>query len=97
MGQFVDRTGVRCGRLVPLRTDGKGKHGKHFMWLCQCDCGNTCRVATSFLRPSMHHIVSCGCYRRENSRVQIERTRKPCKKYWAEYRKRKAKAKRKKR
>ena len=38
MGQFIDLTGQRFGRLTALkRVENKGKLTQ---WLFQCDCGN---------------------------------------------------------
>lgn len=42
-----DLTGKRFGKLVVLKEDGFviGTNGKRRrLWLCQCDCGNQCRI-----------------------------------------------------
>jgi hypothetical protein len=38
MGQFIDITGQRFGKLVVLKR--APNKNKAVMWLCQCDCGN---------------------------------------------------------
>jgi hypothetical protein len=57
----IDFTGVRVGRLIPLRAVGKSKLG--ILWLCRCDCGTETVVPTSSLRTES--TKSCGCYRLE--------------------------------
>lgn len=59
--QFVDITGIRFGRLVPMRRHGKC--GNAWMWLCQCDCGSKPVILGANLRRGMTR--SCGCLRRE--------------------------------
>jgi hypothetical protein len=55
-----DITGQRFGRLVVLRDTGERMHGR-VLWLCACDCGNTCKVQTGNLQSG--HTRSCGCGR----------------------------------
>ena len=38
MGSFLDRVGMRYGRLEVIEHKGKDNRGKH-LWLCKCDCG----------------------------------------------------------
>lgn len=57
MSAFIDRTGQRFSRLLVLCCDGQ-KNGKT-LWMCQCDCGRTTRVATDKLASG--HTRSCGC------------------------------------
>jgi hypothetical protein len=54
--KFLDRTGVRYGRLVPLGYVGDGR------WLCQCDCGAQKVILGEALGC---HTLSCGCLRDE--------------------------------
>lgn len=58
---FLNLTGQRFGRLTALQKlderDGKGS----VMWLCRCDCGNTCTYSADSLVNQRN--VSCGCYR----------------------------------
>ena len=47
-----DLTGKRFGKLVVLKEDGFviGTNGKRRrLWLCQCDCGNQCRIQHQYL------------------------------------------------
>lgn len=55
-------TGKRFGKLVVLKEDGfvidtNGKRRR--LWLCQCDCGNQCRVQHQYL--NCGDTSSCGC------------------------------------
>lgn len=38
MGQLIDLTGQRFGKLTVLKRDYSKKGGTY--WICQCDCGN---------------------------------------------------------
>lgn len=78
MSALIDITGQRFGKLVAEyklapREDGKTR------WLCRCDCGNTCEVASEYLRSGRQK--SCGCGKRKDltnqrfgSLTAIERT-----------------------
>lgn len=59
MGAAIDITGERFGALVALHISDERPYG-HLMWVCQCDCGNTCLAAVGSLRAGRR--VSCGCY-----------------------------------
>lgn len=55
-----DLTGIRFGRLVCLEpTDERGKSGGT-VWLCKCDCGNTCQAVSTQLTNG--YKKSCGCW-----------------------------------
>ena len=56
-GKFKDLTGKRYGKLVVLGRSHKNKHG-HWIWKCQCDCGNIHYVDTNLLNEG--HTKSCG-------------------------------------
>lgn len=61
MGNFIDLTGQRFGRLVVVsRAPNKSKHT---MWNCVCDCGNETIVSADSLRRGA--TTSCGCYGKE--------------------------------
>lgn len=61
MGQFIDLTGQRFGRLeVVDRAESKGNMSR---WNCVCDCGNSTVVYANNLRRG--YTQSCGCYRHE--------------------------------
>lgn len=58
MPQPLDITGQRFGKLVALRRLNE-KKGRIFLWECQCDCGNICKVSVTALRSG--NTKSCGC------------------------------------
>jgi len=62
MSTRLDLTKKRFGRLVAIRDAGVAKNGSR-LWLCQCDCGNTCKIRASNLVDS-NHTRSCGCIRK---------------------------------
>lgn len=68
MGQLIDITGNKYGRLTVIKRDGKSKDHQA-MWLCECECGNQVRVRSKDLRNG--HTTSCGCYNRELVSSQI--------------------------
>ena len=51
-------TGQRFSRLVVVEEAGRTKAQK-VTWHCQCECGNTITVATSYLKNG--NTQSCGC------------------------------------
>ena len=59
MGKIKDITNIRFGNLVAIKNTGKRDKGRNLIWLCQCDCGNTCEVSGNNLRTG--HTKSCGC------------------------------------
>lgn len=61
MGNFIDLTGQRFGRLTVI--ERAQNQGKHVAWLCQCDCGKTTTVKGTLLRSGK--TQSCGCIRTE--------------------------------
>lgn len=78
MGQFIDLTGQRFGRLTVT-----GRAPDHFtksgtritMWRCACDCGECKDIAANALRKGA--TKSCGCYSTEVKRARTsERNRK---------------------
>lgn len=64
MGNFIDLTGRRFGRLTVIAR--APNHKKQTVWSCACDCGKTVAVQGGHLRAGK--ILSCGCYRQENSK-----------------------------
>lgn len=58
---YIDRTGIRYGRLVAITNAGK-KNGKT-MWLCKCDCGNEKIVSSCSLVTG--RTKSCGCLKQD--------------------------------
>lgn len=63
MGKFIDLTGQKFGRLTVIKR--ANNIGRFTAWLCKCDCGITKIVQTGHLRQG--RIISCGCWRKENS------------------------------
>ena len=62
MNRGGDLTGKRFGRLVVIGEDGfvikkDGRHAR--LWVCQCDCGNICKVQHQYL--NCGDTNSCGC------------------------------------
>lgn len=62
MGKFLDRTGLKYGRLTVIKHNGKDHRNKH-LWLCKCDCGNEKVVVSDNL--SSDKSNSCGCLKKE--------------------------------
>lgn len=61
--EFVDRTkkdltNQKFGKLTALYPTEK-RRGNHIVWVCKCDCGNTCEVSGAML--TIGHTNSCGC------------------------------------
>lgn len=62
MGQLIDLTGMKFGRLTVIsRADRKGYSA---YWLCRCECRNTTIVRSCKLRSGW--TQSCGCLQRES-------------------------------
>lgn len=74
MTKILDITGEKYGLLTALvRTDVRS--GTSYKWLCKCDCGYTCSVASNNLRTG--HTTNCGCVlkaKRENYRGNMPAT-----------------------
>lgn len=56
--KFINRTGMRYGKLVVLRRAGTNDL-KKVLWECACDCGNTTIVTSGSLATG--NTASCGC------------------------------------
>lgn len=78
MGNFIDLTGKRFGRLTVIeRADNSGKG--RVRWKCRCDCGNNSVVRSSDLLSGA--TKSCGCLTKEriieaNNRKVVDLTGK---------------------
>lgn len=73
---FIDRSGVRYGRLVAFRPLRKTSSPREAFWECVCDCGKTAIVRTGHL--AIGQTRSCGCLQREapqNVRHGLHHTR----------------------
>lgn len=62
MPKFIDRIGVRYGRLVVQKRVGTTA-SKKTAWECLCDCGNITIVDGCSL--TTKNTISCGCYLKE--------------------------------
>lgn len=62
MGNFIDLSGQRFGRLIVIDRAPDIRKGVA-RWNCICDCGEKCIVTTGNLKNG--HTKSCGCYDRE--------------------------------
>ena len=62
MPRFLNRIGMRYGRLTVISHKGKDNRGLH-LWECRCSCGNTKIVVGQNL--SSGKSKSCGCLRDE--------------------------------
>ena len=67
MGNFIDLTGRKFGRLTVLKRVENDKH-KYIKWLCMCDCGIKKIIMGSHLKNG--NTKSCGCFRREQARIK---------------------------
>ena len=62
MGKFLDRTGLKYGRLTVMSHNGRDHRNKH-LWLCKCECGNEKVVISDNLSSGKSN--SCGCLKKE--------------------------------
>ena len=62
MSHKKDRTGIRFGRLVGVRSAGKNIKGYEY-WLFKCDCGND--LIAFVVNVVSGKTKSCGCLSRE--------------------------------
>ena len=67
-----DLTGRRFGRLSVIGVDDRGTR-KTYFW-CQCDCGTVKSIRGDGLLSG--RIVSCGCKKREQDRINLEANHK---------------------
>jgi hypothetical protein len=63
MGQLMDLTGQKFGRLTVIERFGHDKQ-RNVTWRCKCECGNEKIVSTSTLNSGS--TKSCGCIKSEN-------------------------------
>lgn len=54
-----DISGQRFGRLIAIERTSYTSVSGGSIWLCQCDCGNICKVTINCLTNG--NIKSCGC------------------------------------
>lgn len=65
MGNKVDLTGQRFGRLFVVEETEERTLSNEIKWKCICDCGNTTIVSSPNLRHG--HTQSCGCLQKERA------------------------------
>lgn len=71
MGYKYDLTGKTVGKLKIIRQCSKEErptqnHGNY--WLCECACGNECKVPTTYLTGNGNYTqYSCGCDRKKRA------------------------------
>lgn len=58
MPKCIDLTGRRFGMLTVIHKTTE-LEDRYAVWICQCDCGGTCRVNTKRLKRGT--IANCGC------------------------------------
>lgn len=66
MSAKINIAGDRFGKLIAIKPTGKRTEGGGIIWLCECDCGNTAKVAVGYLRAGRYR--SCGCAQWDNNR-----------------------------
>lgn len=66
MRRIKDLTGNRYGLLTAVEL--LGRVNGQTMWKCVCDCGETHIASSSNLQRG--NVKSCGCYRKEFSKIQ---------------------------
>lgn len=63
MSKFKDLSCQQFGYLTAIHVD-RNPNNKRIKWLCKCECGNTCVVASCDLTSG--HTQSCGCKKYES-------------------------------
>jgi hypothetical protein len=56
---FIDISGFRSGKLVAMSVTDKRTSTGCAIWLCKCDCGNSCEIRGEYIKRG--HTKSCGC------------------------------------
>lgn len=77
----TDFSGQRFGRLLVL--ERVGSKNNRTIWRSQCDCGNI--IETSLQHIVDGHVRSCGCLRKENSRLLAQKIHSEHKEYHKEF------------
>ena len=71
MAKAYDLTGKKVGKLlvlskVPVNERPTQNHGNY--WFCQCECGNLCKIPTTYLTGNSNFTqTSCGCERKKKA------------------------------
>lgn len=72
MGKVIDLTNKHFERLTVIKQVEEGVH-RRSRWLCKCVCGRYKVVQSWHLRSGI--TKSCGCLRKEQSRINAQQTR----------------------
>ena len=64
----LDITGKKLNKLTALECTGRKCSNGDYLWLFQCDCGNTTEVSVGNFNGG--HTQSCGCAVTENRRLR---------------------------
>lgn len=73
MGNIIDLTGQRFGRLVVIECAGRTKQ-RNGLWRCKCDCGTIVLASQSNLNKGTKEwggTKSCGCLKADSGRDQL--------------------------
>jgi hypothetical protein len=71
---YNDLSGKRFGKLLVISFSHKETIKKKIVWNCKCDCGNECKIRSSYLQAKRCPARSCGC--------GLQRKRLPPNKYF---------------
>lgn len=63
--------GKHFGKLTVIKETDKRDSGGNIIWLCQCECGNTCEIRTGSLTSG--NTTSCGCVNYSIGEKNIEK------------------------
>lgn len=66
MPKTLELTGLKFGRLTPIKIAYNNNKNRYNHWECLCDCGNIVVVRSSRLKTG--NTKSCGCLQSETSR-----------------------------
>lgn len=67
MPKKIDYTNKQVGRLKVLYKEDKKDNAGHYLWKCECECGNFCSISSCNL--SSNNSKSCGCKRIADKRL----------------------------
>lgn len=70
MGNFIDLTGQKFGRLIVIERASNNTEGRA-MWVCKCECGKETKAVGKDLRSG--NTKSCGCLNRELSMIKNQK------------------------
>lgn len=76
MGNLIDLTGQKFGRLTVLERDWEhqkknNSHHRKTYWICRCSCGQIVTVAIDHLKSG--HTCSCGCLKESHGELVIKK------------------------